>query len=70
MYAQRRVAEALQRRLLPERLTGPGVEGDARYLPATGESLGGDWYDVFMVAGRQRRLAVGDVVGHGVAPRR
>jgi GAF domain-containing protein/anti-sigma regulatory factor (Ser/Thr protein kinase) len=64
---RRRLAEALQRRLLPQRITGiPGVEIASRYLPA-GESLGGDWYDAFALAPGKIVLAVGDVVGHGLA---
>ncbi|HEX4692307.1 MAG TPA: SpoIIE family protein phosphatase, partial [Solirubrobacteraceae bacterium] len=67
VYEQRRVAEALQRRLLPRRLAeGLGVQVDARYLPAAGASLGGDWYDVFSVPGGNIGVAVGDVVGHGI----
>jgi anti-sigma regulatory factor (Ser/Thr protein kinase)/putative methionine-R-sulfoxide reductase with GAF domain len=68
VYEQRRVAEALQRRLLPRRFSEQlGVEVDARYLPASGASLGGDWYDVFAMPGGTIGVAVGDVVGHGVA---
>jgi GAF domain-containing protein/anti-sigma regulatory factor (Ser/Thr protein kinase) len=64
---QRRLAEALQRRLLPQRITGiPGMDIASRYLPA-GESLGGDWYDAFALAPGKVVLAVGDVVGHGLA---
>ena len=67
LYEQRRVAEALQRRLLPpERRQGPDLEIAGRYLPASGASLGGDWYDVFPLAEGRIGLAVGDVVGHGV----
>jgi GAF domain-containing protein/anti-sigma regulatory factor (Ser/Thr protein kinase) len=63
---QRRLAEALQRRLLPQRITGiPGMDIASRYLPA-GESLGGDWYDAFALAPGKVVLAVGDVVGHGL----
>jgi GAF domain-containing protein/anti-sigma regulatory factor (Ser/Thr protein kinase) len=66
LYEQRRIAEAVQRRLLPAELgTIPGVELAGRYLPASGESLGGDWYDAFMLGGRIV-VAVGDVVGHGL----
>jgi anti-sigma regulatory factor (Ser/Thr protein kinase)/putative methionine-R-sulfoxide reductase with GAF domain len=68
LYEQRRVAEALQRRLLPGRLAeGLGLEVAARYRPAAGGTLGGDWYDVFAVPGGNVGVAVGDVVGHGVA---
>src|SRR5215213_6340755 len=68
LYEQRRLAEALQRRLLPEQLVGvTGLELASRYLPASGESLGGDWYDVFPLSGGRIAVAVGDVVGHGIA---
>jgi GAF domain-containing protein/anti-sigma regulatory factor (Ser/Thr protein kinase) len=67
LYEQRRLAEALQRRLLPERLAGiTGIELASRYLPASGESLGGDWYDAFMLPGGRIVTVVGDVVGHGL----
>jgi serine phosphatase RsbU (regulator of sigma subunit)/anti-sigma regulatory factor (Ser/Thr protein kinase) len=68
LYEQRRVAEALQRSLLPQELVGiAGLEVAARYLPAAAAaSLGGDWYDVFPVGGGRIGLAVGDVVGHGL----
>ncbi|HEX5780783.1 MAG TPA: SpoIIE family protein phosphatase, partial [Solirubrobacteraceae bacterium] len=36
------------------------------YLPASGESLGGDWYDAFMLGRGRIVVAVGDVVGHGL----
>ena len=52
LYAQRRVAEAVQQRLLPPEISDrSGLEGAARYLPAAGASLGGDWYDVFPLVG-------------------
>jgi len=67
LYEQRRVAEAVQRRLLPDQLVAvPGVELASRYLPASGESLGGDWYDAFMLPAGHIALVVGDVVGHGL----
>jgi len=63
---RRRLAEALQRRLLPQQISGlPGIEIASRYMPA-GESLGGDWYDAFPLAPGKIVLAVGDVVGHGL----
>ncbi len=68
LYEQRRLAEELQRRLLPSDLDRiPGIELASRYLPAGGESLGGDWYDVFMLSRGRIVVAVGDVVGHGLA---
>jgi anti-sigma regulatory factor (Ser/Thr protein kinase)/putative methionine-R-sulfoxide reductase with GAF domain len=67
LYEQRRVAEALQRRLLPSELpVTPGLEVAGRYRPAAGGSLGGDWYDVFELDAGRIALAVGDVVGHGM----
>jgi GAF domain-containing protein/anti-sigma regulatory factor (Ser/Thr protein kinase) len=63
---QRRLAEALQRRLLPRRIAGiPGVEVATRYMPAS-DTLGGDWYDAFALGPGRIVVAVGDVVGHGL----
>jgi serine phosphatase RsbU (regulator of sigma subunit)/anti-sigma regulatory factor (Ser/Thr protein kinase) len=68
LYEQRRLAELLQRRLLPAELADTaGLQVAGRYLPAAGGSLGGDWYDVFPLPGGRVALAVGDVVGHGIA---
>jgi PAS domain S-box-containing protein len=65
---EHRVAETLQRSLLPERL--PAIEGlalAARYLPAgTGAAVGGDWYDAMELKDGRVALVVGDVVGHGL----
>jgi GAF domain-containing protein/anti-sigma regulatory factor (Ser/Thr protein kinase) len=68
LYEQRRLAEALQRTLLPQELGGfPGLEVTARYLPAAqGTNLGGDWYDLFPIGGGRVGIAVGDVVGRGL----
>ena len=67
LHEQRRVAETMQRRLLPPLLAEiSGVEAAARYLPASGGSLGGDWYDLFSLPGGSVAVAVGDVVGRGV----
>jgi serine phosphatase RsbU (regulator of sigma subunit)/anti-sigma regulatory factor (Ser/Thr protein kinase) len=69
LYEHRRLAEALQRSLLPDSLpTVPGLEIAARYLPpAAAASLGGDWYDVFRLAGGTIGVVIGDVVGRGLA---
>jgi PAS domain S-box-containing protein len=65
---EHKIAETLQRSLLPERL--PQIEGmelAARYLPgARGASIGGDWYDVLERPDGRVALVVGDVVGHGL----
>jgi GAF domain-containing protein/anti-sigma regulatory factor (Ser/Thr protein kinase) len=68
LFEQRRLAEGLQRRLLPERVGDiAGLELASRYLPASGETLGGDWYDAFALPAGRIAVAAGDVVGHGVA---
>ena len=57
----------LQRSLLPKRLADVvGVSVSARYLPAR-EEVGGDWYDVIELPRGRVGVAIGDVVGHGVA---
>jgi anti-sigma regulatory factor (Ser/Thr protein kinase) len=67
LFEQRRVAEVLQRTLLPPELPSiAGLELASRYVPAEGSGLGGDWYDVFELPESRIGLAVGDVVGHGV----
>ena len=65
---EHRIAETLQRSLLPERLPPiEGVELAARYLPgAGGAAIGGDWYDVLERPDGRVALVVGDVVGHGL----
>jgi phosphoserine phosphatase RsbU/P len=64
---QRRAARHLQRRLLPQALPEiPEFELAARYLPASNDAgVGGDWYDVIMLADGRVGLAIGDVVGKG-----
>jgi GAF domain-containing protein/anti-sigma regulatory factor (Ser/Thr protein kinase) len=67
LFEQRMLTETLQRRLLPERLGDvAGLDVSSAYLPASGNTLGGDWYDAFTVASGRIVVAVGDVVGHGV----
>jgi PAS domain S-box-containing protein len=65
---EHRIAETLQRSLLPEKL--PEIEGlelAARYLPASSETaIGGDWYDAMELPDGRVALVVGDVVGHGL----
>jgi PAS domain S-box-containing protein len=65
---EHKIAETLQRSLLPERLPQiEGVELAARYLPGSrGASIGGDWYDVLERPDGRVALVVGDVVGHGL----
>ncbi|MFF3511856.1 SpoIIE family protein phosphatase [Streptomyces sp. NPDC002573] len=62
---QRKVAETMQRHLLPQLPRLPGLEMTARYLPAPDASqVGGDWYDVFALAEGDTAIAIGDVAGH------
>jgi len=66
---EHRIAETLQRSLLPDRLPRlPGLDVAARYLPAASESeVGGDWYDVIAMPGSRVGLVMGDVAGKGLA---
>jgi len=66
---EHRIAETLQRSLLPERLpTLPGQEVAARYLAAASEAeVGGDWYDVIPIDSSRVGLVMGDVAGKGLA---
>ena len=61
------IAEALQRRLLPDRIPRiPAIALAARYVPATADmEVGGDWYDVIQLHDGRIGLAIGDVAGHG-----
>ncbi len=65
---EHRVAETLQRSLLPETLPDlPGAELAALYLPGSSEaSVGGDWYDALALGDDTVALVIGDVVGKGV----
>ncbi|PRX99705.1 SpoIIE family protein phosphatase [Allonocardiopsis opalescens] len=62
---QRRVAETMQRYLLPPMPEVPGLEMGALYRPAAHTAeVGGDWYDTFMLPDGATTLVIGDVVGH------
>jgi serine/threonine-protein kinase RsbW len=64
--AMSRTSHILQQRLLPQRLPPiPGLQVDTRYLPATrGLDVGGDFYDVIVLASRRVGFLIGDVAGH------
>ncbi|MDX3643445.1 PP2C family protein-serine/threonine phosphatase [Streptomyces sp. MB09-02B] len=65
---EREVALALQAAMLPP--PGPTGSHDAavRYRPAVGAlNVCGDWYDLVGLDGGGLAVAVGDVVGHGLA---
>jgi len=66
LEVERTAAKVLQRSLLPGAFpTIPGLEFAARYMPASGGDLGGDWYDTFLLPSGEVWLVVGDVAGHG-----
>lgn len=62
------VAETLQRAMLPERL--PELSNAAfscAYIPGAHElSVGGDWYDAFVMHDGRIGVSIGDVMGHGL----
>ncbi|MBV9716580.1 MAG: SpoIIE family protein phosphatase [Solirubrobacterales bacterium] len=65
---ERRIAEELQRGLLPARLPDVAhVELAAHYQAAgLGAEAGGDWYDAFALPGERVGIVVGDVTGRGI----
>jgi anti-sigma regulatory factor (Ser/Thr protein kinase)/putative methionine-R-sulfoxide reductase with GAF domain len=64
---ERTVSRMLQHSLLPETLPTPaGIRLAARYLPAKGGEIGGDWYDAFVLPSGALGIAIGDVVGRGL----
>ncbi|MFD9655776.1 SpoIIE family protein phosphatase [Streptomyces mirabilis] len=68
-YARERAAAlALQRHLMPHRVSGGSAAEVAwRYLPADDHhGVGGDWFDVIPLPGARVALVVGDIVGHGI----
>ena len=64
---ERRIAQTLQRSLLPPSLpTIPGIDVAARFSPAgDGIQVGGDFYDVFRAGERDWGMVIGDVCGKG-----
>jgi anti-sigma regulatory factor (Ser/Thr protein kinase) len=63
------MAEAFQRSLLPQRLPEiAGVASWARYVAGpTDAQVGGDWYDLIELRNGLAGIAIGDVVGSGLA---
>jgi phosphoserine phosphatase RsbU/P len=67
LAVERAAASLLERSLLPGRLPRcPGLELAARYLTPQERSVGGDWYDLFVVPSGDLWVITGDVAGHGL----
>ncbi|WP_282944936.1 SpoIIE family protein phosphatase [Cellulomonas endometrii] len=68
LYArEHRVAETLQRAMLPEQAEVEGLDVWSYYAPnVVYAQVGGDWYDVVQVASDVVGVVIGDVVGHDV----
>lgn len=65
--SHRAIAETLQRSLLPDRMPPlDNLEIAARYMPAHGGMIGGDWYDVFSLPSDSIAIAIGDMTGRGI----
>jgi hypothetical protein len=65
---RRRDIEALHRGLVPASPALPaGVELAWRSMPAPGQMVSGDWWDIVPLPGERTGLIVGDVMGHGPA---
>ena len=65
---QMRAAETVQRSLLPSSIPDPeGWSVHARYEPAAGGRVGGDWYDALVLPDGRLAVVVGDVAGHGLS---
>ncbi|MGD0068061.1 MAG: PP2C family protein-serine/threonine phosphatase [Streptosporangiaceae bacterium] len=66
LMRHRFIADALQRSLLAAEPIAPyGLDVAARCLPAAGQIVGGDWYDLITLPGGRSGVIVGDVMGHG-----
>ena len=62
---EHRVAEALQRSLLPDLPVVPGLEHAAVYQASGRDAeVGGDFYDVLVLPDGATGLVIGDVMGH------
>jgi serine phosphatase RsbU (regulator of sigma subunit) len=65
---QARISRTLQRRQLPTSLAAiPGIETAIVYEPwGEGQTVGGDFYDLFPIGDRRWCFLLGDVAGHDV----
>jgi hypothetical protein len=67
LAVERAAAELLERSLLPNKLPSiPGIDFAARYVPAAGRMVGGDWYDAFTLPSGALWIVIGDVAGHSL----
>ncbi|MHA7134787.1 SpoIIE family protein phosphatase [Oerskovia turbata] len=68
LYArEHRLAETLQRAMLPEQADVAGLDVWTYYAPNSEHAqVGGDWYDVLQITPDVVGLVIGDVVGHDV----
>ncbi|MFI6509646.1 SpoIIE family protein phosphatase [Streptosporangium sp. NPDC050855] len=65
---EHRLAERLQRSLLPRAATVEGLDIASCYAPgANMVEVGGDWYDVHLLDADHVGFTIGDVAGHGIA---
>jgi PAS domain S-box-containing protein len=66
---ERRIAVRLQEASLPRALpVFPGLRLTAEYRPGKNEAtIGGDWYDAFVLADGRMVITIGDVLGNGLA---
>ena len=66
LMRHRFIADTLQRSLLAAEPVAPhGLDVTARCLPAAGQIVGGDWYDLITLPAGRSGVIVGDVMGHG-----
>jgi PAS domain S-box-containing protein len=64
---EHRLAETLQRAMLPEQAEVAGLDVWTYYAPnSENVQVGGDWYDVLQIAPDVVGVVIGDVVGHDV----
>ncbi len=64
---EHRLAETLQRAMLPEQAEIADLDVWSYYAPSSGHAqVGGDWYDVLETSEGSVAVVIGDVVGHDV----
>ncbi|WP_148234381.1 SpoIIE family protein phosphatase [Cellulomonas flavigena] len=64
---EHRLAETLQRAMLPEQAEVDGLDVWTYYSPCADDAqVGGDWYDVLQIDPQTIGVVIGDVVGHDV----